>query len=172
MATISLDDAEAVIEDMRKIVASARGDVDAGIPLAGRDLLERMEAMCERHAIALLTLCTGEAHRDPHIDHCGVCAPRWGYCGEAVRVEAKRTQGAPPPITPVEFDEADFAVAERIARRLGYRQIAYTSTSALWGLFCLPDRASQRRGCIIKTREFGLMFVQDTEDMLMTDERR
>lgn len=23
--------------------------------------------------------CNGEAHRNPFIDHCGVCMPRWGY---------------------------------------------------------------------------------------------
>lgn len=71
------------------------------------------------------------------------------------------------PLTQVEFSDKDFAKAERIARRLGYKQTAYTTTSALWGLFCLPDRATQRRGCIIKTRELGLMFVQDLEDLLM-----
>lgn len=24
------------------------------------------------------TVCTGEAHSNPMIDHCGVCMPRWG----------------------------------------------------------------------------------------------
>ena len=71
------------------------------------------------------------------------------------------------PLTQVEFDEADFAIAERIARRLGYQQTAYTSTSALWGLFCLREHAKHRSGCIIKTKELGLMFVQDLEDLLM-----
>ncbi len=74
-----------------------------------------------------------------------------------------------PPITQVEFGEADFAVAEAIARRLGYKETAYTSTSGLWGLFCLASRATQKKGCIIKTAEFGFMFVQDLEDMLMGD---
>ena len=80
------------------------------------------------------------------------------------------TKTSPQPtqaLTQVEFDEEDFRVAERVARRLGYTQTAYTSTSALWGLFCLPDRATQKKGCVIKTRELGLMFVQDLEDMLM-----
>jgi len=70
-------------------------------------------------------------------------------------------------LTQLEFAEEDFELAERIARRLGFTQTAYTSTSALWGLFCLPDRPTQRKGCIIKTRELGLMFVQDVEDLLM-----
>ncbi|HET9256313.1 MAG TPA: hypothetical protein VFO16_14100 [Pseudonocardiaceae bacterium] len=70
-----------------------------------------------------------------------------------------------PPLTQLEFSGDDFEIAERIARRLGYRQTAYTSTSALWGLFCLRDRASQRAGCIIRTRELGFLFVQDVEDL-------
>lgn len=82
-----------------------------------------------------------------------------------------------PPITQREFIGADFDAAERIARRLGYKQTAYTSTSGLWGLFCLPEnpahamRAADRKhppyvgGCIIHTREFGFLFVQDCEDL-------
>lgn len=75
----------------------------------------------------------------------------------------------PPPITPLEFNEQDHDTADQMAKRLGFRQTAYTSTSALWGLFCLPDVPGQRHGCIIKTREFGMMFVADLEDLLMED---
>lgn len=71
-------------------------------------------------------------------------------------------------LTMVEFTDDDFILAERMAKRLGFTQTAYTTTSALWGLFCLPDRAAQRRGCIVKTRELGLLYVQDAEDLLMT----
>lgn len=78
-----------------------------------------------------------------------------------------------PPITQLEFEESDFPKAELIAKRLGYKQTAYTSSSALYGLFCLNEnprtwkgnpRALQS-GCIIKTQEFGFLFVQDVEDM-------
>lgn len=72
---------------------------------------------------------------------------------------------ATAPLTQVEFEQADFPEAQRIARRLGYTQCAYTSTSALIGLFCLRDRPTQRAGCIIKTQELGLLFVQDVEDL-------
>lgn len=65
--------------------------------------------------------------------------------------------------------EADVVFAERIARRLGFTQTAYTSTSGLWGLFCLPDHAKHRHGCIIKTAEFGFLFVQDLEDLQLHD---
>lgn len=72
-------------------------------------------------------------------------------------------------IDQVEFTESDFPIAEQIARRLGYQQ---TSTSGLWGLFCLPEnplvcRGPRTGGCIIKTKQFGFMFV--LEDMHMDD---
>lgn len=75
----------------------------------------------------------------------------------------------PPTIDQVEMTEADIEFAEKIARRLGFRQTAYTSSSALWGLFCLPDHANHRHGCIIKTKQFGFLFVADLEDMQMHD---
>jgi hypothetical protein len=75
------------------------------------------------------------------------------------------TVNQPPPITQLEFNEADFAVAERMAKRMGFTQTAYTSTSALWGLYCLADGPGKINGCVIKTQEFGLMFVADREDL-------
>jgi hypothetical protein len=75
----------------------------------------------------------------------------------------------PPPINQVEMTEADIEFAERIAKRLGFTQTAYTSSSSLWGLFCLPDHAKHRHGCIIKTKELGFLFVADLEDMQMHD---
>jgi len=75
-----------------------------------------------------------------------------------------------PAITQLEFEAEDFDRAERIAQHLGYTQTAYTSTSGLWGLFCLRDRPTQHAGCIIKTAQFGLIFVQDIEDMNLEPE--
>jgi hypothetical protein len=90
----------------------------------------------------------------------------------------------PPPITPLEFEPDDHAKAQEMAERLGYKQTAYTSTSALWGLFCLNENPSclpraaadylrnkppLTKGCIIKTKEFGLLFVQDREDLGFDD---
>lgn len=72
-------------------------------------------------------------------------------------------------LTQVEFNERDFQLAEQIAKRLGYTQTAYTSTSALWGLFCLPDHAKHKHGCIIKTKEFGFLFVSTLEDLQLHD---
>ena len=68
-------------------------------------------------------------------------------------------------LTQVEFSEDDFARAEHMAWHLGYTQTAYTSSPALIGLFCLPDHANPRRGCVIKTKELGFLFVQDAADI-------
>lgn len=76
------------------------------------------------------------------------------------------------PLTQLEFEESDFKLAQRLAKSLGYSQTAYTSTSALWGLFCLPENPrtakpgeATKAGCIIKTQELGLLFVQNLEDL-------
>lgn len=74
-----------------------------------------------------------------------------------------------PAINQVEMSDKDIELAEQIAKRLGYTQTAYTSTSGLWGLFCLPDSATHRHGCVIKTKEFGFMFVADLEDLQLHD---
>lgn len=77
----------------------------------------------------------------------------------------------PPPLTPVEFGAKDHKRAEELARELGYKQTAYTSSSDLWGLYCLPENPAlhlggpSRGGVIIKTEEFGLLFVQNVEDI-------
>lgn len=75
----------------------------------------------------------------------------------------------PPLITQIEMTEADIELCERAASRLGYTQTAYTSTSGLWGLFCLPDLARHKKGCFIKTKEFGILFVSDLEDLQLHD---
>jgi hypothetical protein len=82
-----------------------------------------------------------------------------------------------PQIDQVEMTDADIEFAERIAARLGYEQTAYTSSSSLWGLFCLNenpehwrgDPQALRAGCIIKTKQFGFLFVMDLEDMQLHD---
>ncbi len=81
-----------------------------------------------------------------------------------------------PPITQLAFEESDFPKAEKIAQSLGYSQTAYTSTSALWGLYCLPENPrtakpgeATKGGCIIKTAQFGFLFVQDMEDLGLTE---
>jgi hypothetical protein len=70
------------------------------------------------------------------------------------------------------MDAETLARAEKLAKRLGYKQTAYTSTSGLWGLFCLKENPANggwptTSGCIISTTQFGLLFVQDEEDLNM-----
>ena len=69
------------------------------------------------------------------------------------------------------YSKADDTKAHKLAKSLGYEQIAYTSTSALWGWYCLPENpahkplAPHKGGCIISTVECGILFVQDVEDI-------
>ena len=82
-----------------------------------------------------------------------------------------------PAIHQLEMTEADIATAERVATRMGYEQTAYTSSSSLWGVYCLPENPATWKGkrqalvggCIIKTKEFGFLFVQDLEDLHFDD---
>ncbi len=70
-----------------------------------------------------------------------------------------------------EFTEQDIVQAQILASRLGYVQTAYTSTSDLTGLFCMPENPEyangypDKGGCIIASEEFGIMFVQTAEDI-------
>lgn len=75
----------------------------------------------------------------------------------------------PPLITQLEMSDKDIEFAEQIASKLGFTQTAYTSSSQLWGLYCLPDHTRHRHGCIIKTKELGFLFVADCEDMQLHD---
>src|SRR5262252_5806790 len=75
-------------------------------------------------------------------------------------------------LTMLEFQPADFTIAERVAEALGYKQYPYTSTSALWALFCLPENPEYARpgqairpAAIIKTRELGFLVVSELEDL-------
>lgn len=74
---------------------------------------------------------------------------------------AQHVQNETQALTQVGPDRFDFDKAESLAARLGYTQTAYTSTSDLWGLFCMRDSGTDRKleGCIIQTLELGLMFV-------------
>lgn len=81
----------------------------------------------------------------------------------------KLKQRLAPPLTPLEMSESEIEPCERAANRIGYTQTAYTSTSGLWGLFCLPDHAKHREGVFIKTLQFGILFVADLEDLQLHD---
>ena len=90
------------------------------------------------------------------------------------------TQTATQPLTQLEFVGSDFATAERIAKSLGYEQTVYTSTSSLWGLFCLKENPEYWKGspraltesCIIKTRELGFLVVSNLEQLNLDEDGR
>lgn len=81
----------------------------------------------------------------------------------------------PPNITQLEMTAEEIEICERAAKYLGYEQTAYTSSSAIWGLFCLPENPRNRHGQVtrggvfFKTREFGIVFLQDLEDLHCED---
>lgn len=73
-------------------------------------------------------------------------------------------------ITQLEMTDDDLDKAEAIAKRLGWTQCAYTSSSALIGLFCLRNKNDDTEACIVKTKEFGFLLIQNLEDLNLSDE--
>ena len=55
---------------------------DEDHPLAGREI-----QMYERGTTGNLVDCPGEAHSNAFIDHCGLCAPRWGKVEEVAPLD-------------------------------------------------------------------------------------
>ncbi len=69
---------QALVEDIRTAVAHWSVTEDLA-KLPARALAECVQVvLTERYGIAPLVPCTGEAHSNAYIDHCGVCMPRWG----------------------------------------------------------------------------------------------
>lgn len=69
---IKRSDAANLIEELRTLAAN-KGD-------------ERLVRLLKAANIPPLTACDGEAHTNGYIDHCGSCMPRWGWCGEPVKI--------------------------------------------------------------------------------------
>lgn len=70
------------------------------------------------------------------------------------------------PITVIGMTDAEIEIAEKVAAEKGYKQTAYTSSSDLVGLTCLPERTFPKcGGTVVKTREWGFVFMQDCEDL-------
>jgi hypothetical protein len=73
-----------LLEQIREAMLSAQPDDNwTTSPLAFR---ARIERAFEAYGVAPLERCNGEAHSNPHIDNCGVCMPRWGVIGPAVKI--------------------------------------------------------------------------------------
>ncbi len=72
-----------------------------------------------------------------------------------------------PILETLEMNEEEIEIAEKIAKKLGYSQTAYTSSSGLWGLNCIGNNEKHREGVVIKTKHYGFMFVADLQCMRM-----
>lgn len=105
--------------------------------------------------------------------------PFWADADHLDRFRRKNARAARRPdqapiLTMREFTPRDHDLANETGRRLGYKQRAYTSTSGLWGYFCLAENPEHVSGpteqrIIIATEEHGIMVVQDLEDLKFYD---
>jgi len=48
----------------------------------------------QRPKTGRLVPCPGEAHSNPHIDHCGTCMPRWGRIEEEAPLDLHAAKAA------------------------------------------------------------------------------
>lgn len=69
-------------------------------------------------------------------------------------------------LTMLEFStDEDFATAEHLCRKLGYVDSwAYTASSYVPGLYCLPMRPTQTQKIVVKTAELGFIVIEETEE--------
>jgi hypothetical protein len=67
-----------------KIIVSP---VEKDHPLRGQEI-----ALYQRAKTGNLIPCDGEAHRNPFVDHCGQCAPRWGQVEELAPVDFEKAR--------------------------------------------------------------------------------
>jgi hypothetical protein len=73
---------------------------------------------------------------------------------------------APTILTQIDMNEAQLERARTLAARLGFQDsTAYTSTSALIGLNCLPLRSGQHGAVIVQTAELGMLVIATLEDV-------
>lgn len=93
-----------MVERVRRV--RARLGEEIAVDLTRRQARELIEAVREyaqntpdeqglanllaRFGVHPLIECPGEAHRNPHIDNCALCAPRWGWVGESINVTSRR----------------------------------------------------------------------------------
>ena len=61
-------------------------DKEARTSTLSIDMLRYLQEALLYANVPPLHECHGEAHSNINIDHCMVCAPRWGWKGEKVRV--------------------------------------------------------------------------------------
>lgn len=66
--------ATAMIDEIRVLATEASGTA------------VRLTELLRKYGIPELEACPGEAHSNPHIDNCALCAPRWGWVGPVEKV--------------------------------------------------------------------------------------
>lgn len=69
-------------------------------------------------------------------------------------------------LTMLEFStDEDFDKAKRICSAQGYRDSwAYTTSSDIPGMYCIPIRPNQPEKVVCKTKEFGFVVLQVIEE--------
>lgn len=67
--------ATALIDGIREILSAAQTHDE--LATAAIKIRRRLEI----NGLPMFAPCQGEAHSNAHIDHCSLCAPRWGFVG-------------------------------------------------------------------------------------------
>jgi hypothetical protein len=75
--------------------------------------------------------CPGEAHSNAFIDHCALCAPRWGITTKyaPINVEAACSEGKAVMVADVEGDAFDLAKKSTAVQLIGATEKRKGATS-------------------------------------------
>ncbi len=82
---ISRSQASRFIEEMRVLHARL---LDPTQEMVKMTIAKEIETAMRQNGITEVKKCTGDAHSNPFIDHCGVCMNLgWGFSGKNVKVK-------------------------------------------------------------------------------------
>ena len=81
--TLTAREAADLIESIRRALT----------PLRRSKVVAAIRKILREQGIEPLTPCKGEAHGNPHVDHCGSCMPRGEWVGAPVRIGASKPSG-------------------------------------------------------------------------------
>lgn len=70
----------------------------------------------ERQATGRLRPCPGEAHKNPFIDHCGICAPGWGQIEERLPIDLEAARKERLDVSCGDLTDAQMAEVEKLVR--------------------------------------------------------
>jgi hypothetical protein len=100
-------------------------------------LARRVQSILRAHFHIVEKPCNGEAHRNPFIDHCMVCAPRWGV------VEVLVPNDLPPAGT--WYDEAASLTKDPIIVRMASEVPSHVDLRS-WNFISAANDEYHRRG--------------------------